>query len=268
MKINLNNKKAIASFDRNKITMKTSRKDFIKSAALIGLGGLSMGLEAKSLALTPVAEPSIVPVNGKYELPPLGYAYSALEPNIDARTMEIHHTKHHQAYITKLNEALEKEPVLKTLDLDHILKNLALQPESVRTVLRNHGGGHWNHSFFWTLLKTNTQMGPKFSKHIVNAFGTTDIFKKEFEKAAMSVFGSGWAWVILQNGRLKIVTTPNQDNPLMDTNMNVDVKGKPIFGIDVWEHAYYLKYQNKRVEYVSAFWNVLNWDQVEMNLNS
>lgn len=258
--------------------MKTNRKDFIKSAALIGLGGLSMGLEAKTLfhneavsnsvAPNSIQQNSVAPGMGKFDLPLLGYPYNALEPYIDAKTMEIHHTKHHQAYINKLNEALEKEPTLKTMELEQILKNLALQPDSVRIALRNHGGGHWNHSFFWPLLKTNTAMGARFTKLVNDSFGSAEVFKKDFEKAAMAVFGSGWAWVILQNDKLKIVSTANQDNPLMDASVNPEYKGKPILGIDVWEHAYYLKYQNKRVDYVGAFWNVLNWDQVELNCKS
>ncbi|MBC7381879.1 MAG: superoxide dismutase [Bacteroidia bacterium] len=225
-----------------------------------------MSLQAKSGFISAAPE-GIKPVNGKYSLPALGYAYNALEPFIDARTMEIHHTKHHQAYINKLNEAMEKEPSLKNMELEEILMNIQAQPESVRSVLRNHGGGHWNHSYFWTLLKTNTQMGPKFTKLVNNSFGSTEAFKKEFEKQAMRVFGSGWAWVLDQNGKLIIITTPNQDNPMMEMGVSPDQKGKPLLGIDIWEHAYYLKYQNKRADYVNAFWSVLNWDQVEQNIN-
>ncbi|MCK6612522.1 MAG: superoxide dismutase [Bacteroidia bacterium] len=242
--------------------MENNRRNFIKTAAVLGLTGMSnpMDLFAANPELSQKSD--IKPVNGKYELPALGYAYQALEPHIDAKTMEIHHTKHHQAYINKLNEALEKEPQLKSMPLETMLRDLRALPDSVRSVVRNHGGGHWNHSFFWTLLKTGTKPSPALTNMLTNSFGTVDNFKKEFEKAGTGLFGSGWVWVINQMGTLKIVTTPNQDNPLMDL---AEVKGKPVMGCDVWEHAYYLKYQNKRADYLTAFWNVLNWDQVEAN---
>lgn len=242
--------------------MQSNRRNFIKTAAVVGLAGISNPAELFSAAPEINANQDIKPVNGKYELPALGYAYNALEPHIDAKTMEIHHTKHHQAYINKLNEALEKEPQLKGMPLETMLRDLRAMPDSVRSVIRNHGGGHWNHSFFWSLLKTGTQPSAAFTNTITNSFGTMENFKKEFEKAGTGLFGSGWVWVINQMGTLKIVTTPNQDNPLMDV---AEVKGKPIMGCDVWEHAYYLKYQNKRADYLTAFWNVVNWNQVEAN---
>ncbi len=247
--------------------MKTSRKDFIRSAAVLGFGGMSLAVEAASQSQATLSNEPIRPVNGKYLLPPLGYAYNALEPYIDAKTMEIHHSKHHQAYVNKLNEAIEKEPSLKDGDLNELLRNLNGRPDTVRLAVRNQGGGHWNHSFFWPLLKTKTKMGPKTNNLVIESFGSIDEFKRQFEKAANGIFGSGWAWVILQGSKLKIVTTPNQDNPVMDFDINPTEKGKPIIGLDVWEHAYYLKHQNKRADYVNAFWNVLNWDQVEMNTN-
>lgn len=192
-----------------------------------------------------------------YELPPLPYAYDALEPYIDARTMEIHHTKHHQAYITNLNGAIEKHPELATKSLDDLLRDLNAVPEDIRTVVRNHGGGTWNHSLFWVIMspKGGGQPHGELAKAIEQAFGSFDAFKAEFEKAANGRFGSGWAWLVLRQGQLAVISTANQDNPLSDGMI-------PLMGIDVWEHAYYLKYQNRRAEYVSNWWNVVNWDEV------
>lgn len=238
--------------------MKTSRKDFIKTGAILTAGAMinSHVLEAAVNHITAVTD---------FTLPKLGYDYKSLEPYIDALTMEIHYTKHHQAYVTKLNEALAKEPSLKGKSLDFLVGNINQHPESVRTAIRNHGGGHWNHSFFWTLLKTGTQPGEKTQKSIVRDFGSMDEFKKQFEKAAAGQFGSGWAWLIKSGDKLVITSTPNQDNPLMDI---APVKGTPVIGLDVWEHAYYLKYQNKRADYIQAFWQVLNWEQVEQLLHA
>lgn len=192
----------------------------------------------------------------KYELPKLSYAYDALEPFIDARTMEIHYTKHHQAYITNLNAALEKHPDLK-LSLEEMLKDLNKVPQDIRGAVQNNGGGHFNHSFFWPLLKVNNGALPKgkLMSAIEKAFGSFDQFKEAFANAAKTRFGSGWAWLIVTNdNNLKVVSTPNQDTPLAE--------GKPILGLDVWEHAYYLNYQNRRPDYVSAFFHVINWDMV------
>jgi Fe-Mn family superoxide dismutase len=193
-----------------------------------------------------------------YELPPLPYAYDALEPYIDARTMEIHHTKHHQAYISNLNAAIEKHPELASKSLDELLRDLNAVPEDIRTVVRNHGGGTWNHSLFWVIMSPNGggMPGGELAKAIETTFGSFDAFKAEFEKAANGRFGSGWAWLVLRNGSLAVVSTPNQDNPLSEGMI-------PLMGIDVWEHAYYLKYQNRRAEYVTNWWNVVNWPEVE-----
>jgi Fe-Mn family superoxide dismutase len=246
------------SFITKEKIMNTDRRDFLKIAAILSAGAATQISKAETLL-------GIQGVTGAFELPPLGYAYDALEPFIDAQTMQLHHDKHHQAYITKLNEAIDKEPSLKGKTLEELLSGLNTVPESVRMAVRNHGGGHWNHSFFWQLLKKGTQPGEKATAAITAGFGSMENFKKEFEKAAMGTFGSGWAWLIHSNGKLAVTTTPNQDNPLME---HAAKKGKPVIGIDVWEHAYYLKYQNKRADYVQAFWNVLNWEQVEALLKA
>ena len=192
----------------------------------------------------------------KYELPKLPYAYDALEPFIDAKTMEIHHSKHHQAYVNNLNAALEKYPNLDK-SLETYLKDFSLLPEDIRGAVRNNGGGHFNHSFFWPLLKVNHGEGPKgdLLKAINQTFGSFDAFKEAFSTAAKTRFGSGWAWLIVTKDQaLKVTSTPNQDTPLSE--------GIPILGLDVWEHAYYLNYQNRRPDYVSAFFSVVNWDVV------
>jgi Fe-Mn family superoxide dismutase len=191
-----------------------------------------------------------------FELPKLDYSYDALEPYIDATTMEIHHTKHHGGYTTKLNNAL-KGTGLEGKSIEEILKNISKHPLAVR----NNGGGYYNHSLFWKVLSPDGGGQPKgdLLAAIEKSFGSFDNFKSEFSSAAGSVFGSGWAWLTKSNGELKITTTPNQDNPLMDV---AAVKGTPILGLDVWEHAYYLKYQNRRPEYISAFWNIVSWDEV------
>jgi superoxide dismutase, Fe-Mn family len=202
----------------------------------------------------------------KYELPKLPYGYDALEPYIDARTMEIHYTKHHQTYVTKLNEALASAPAeIADKPLAELLADIDAVPESIRTAVRNHGGGHSNHSFFWTIMGPKAGGVPdekgKLSAAVVETFGGFPKFQTEFTKAATSVFGSGWAWLVQdKNGKLTVTTTPNQDSPLMHQQ-------KPILGLDVWEHAYYLKYQNKRPDYIEAWWNVVNWPQVEKNLS-
>jgi len=192
-----------------------------------------------------------------FELPKLAYAYDALEPYIDARTMEIHHTKHHNTYITKLNEALEKHPELGDKSLEALLGDLNAIPEDIRGAVRNHGGGTWNHNMFWEIMGPNAGGAPmgNLAAALDSNFGSFDAFKTEFEKAATLLFGSGWAWLVKRGGGLAVVTTANQDNPLSQ-GMN------PVMGIDVWEHAYYLHYQNRRPEYVSNWWNVVNWDAV------
>lgn len=235
----------------------TKRRDFLKQSSLLSLGTLS----AYSTPAIAKELLHFLPHATLFELPPLGYAYDSLEPFIDAQTMQIHHTKHHQAYVTKLNEAVAKDPALHHQSLEQLIRNSNTFPESSRAPIRNHGGGHWNHSFFWTLLQKGTQPGKATTLAINNTFGSMEQFKAAFEKAALSLFGSGWTWLIKDSsGKLAIISTPNQDNPLMDI---APQKGTPIMGIDVWEHAYYLKYQNKRADYVQAFWNVLNWNKVE-----
>lgn len=188
-------------------------------------------------------------------LPELPYAYDALEPYIDARTMEIHHTKHHQAYINNLNAAIKDHARLETLSVEQLIRNLKEIPDSIRTAVRNHGGGHANHSFFWPLLKKGgAPSGPALDA-ITLSFGRFDRFKEDFSAAAGKVFGSGWVWLVMDNGKLEIVTTANQDNPRSQGKL-------PILGLDVWEHAYYLLYQNRRPDYVAAFFNVINWEKV------
>lgn len=191
-----------------------------------------------------------------FELPKLGYDYNALEPHIDARTMEIHHTKHHGGYTNKLNAAIEGTE-LENQSIEDILSKASELPGAVR----NNGGGYYNHKLFWEIMSPNGGGQPKggLLDAINRDFGSFDKFKEEFNNAAATRFGSGWAWLINQNGKLVVSSTPNQDNPLMDL---AEVKGTPILGLDVWEHAYYLKYQNKRPEYIDAFWNVIDWDQV------
>lgn len=195
-----------------------------------------------------------------YVLPQLPYAYDALEPYIDKDTMTIHHTKHHQAYINNLNAALETYPELQKETVEELISNIQLVPENIRTAVHNNGGGHANHSFFWPLLSPNGGGNPKglIAKEINKKFGSFDKFKEAFNKAAASRFGSGWAWLVLNNGTLEVYSTANQDSPLMEGKI-------PLLTLDVWEHAYYLHYQNRRPEYIDAFWNVVNWDQVEKN---
>jgi Fe-Mn family superoxide dismutase len=193
---------------------------------------------------------------GKFELPKLPYAYDALEPYIDKMTMEIHYTKHHNGYVTNLNKAIEGTELEKK-SLQELLKTASKNPVAVR----NNGGGHYNHSLFWTVMKKGGGGVPKgdLANAINSTFGSFEEFKNKFTNAAATRFGSGWAWLIIQNGKLAITSTPNQDNPIMDV---ADNKGTPILGLDVWEHAYYLKYQNRRPEYIDNWWNVVNWDEV------
>jgi len=194
-----------------------------------------------------------------FTLPPLPYPTNALEPHIDAQTMEIHHDKHHGAYVNNLNAALEKAPDLQGKSIDDLLKNLNAVPESIRTAVRNNGGGHWNHSMFWQIMSPKGGGAPsgKLADAINKSFGDFEKFKEQFNAAGGARFGSGWAWLINDGGKLSIVSTPNQDNPIMDG------KPAPILGLDVWEHAYYLKYQNRRPDYMKAWWNVVNWPEVE-----
>jgi Fe-Mn family superoxide dismutase len=197
---------------------------------------------------------------GKFELPKLPYGYDALEPYIDKTTMEIHYTKHHNGYVTKLNDAVAGTN-LEGKSLEEILKDVSKHPVAVR----NNGGGHYNHSLFWTIMKKGGGGYPKgdLESAINSAFGSFEEFKNKFSNAAATRFGSGWAWLIVQDGKLAVTSTPNQDNPVMDV---ADAKGTPILGLDVWEHAYYLKYQNRRPEYIDNWWNVINWDEVAKRL--
>ena len=193
-----------------------------------------------------------------HTLPPLPYPTNALEPHIDAQTMEIHHGKHHNAYVTNLNAALEKAPELADKPLDELLKDLNSVPEAIRTAVRNNGGGHYNHSQFWQTMGPNAGGAPtgKLADAINSAFGDFEKFKEQFQAAGVGRFGSGWVWLVNDGGKLSITSTPNQDNPIMDG------KPAPILGNDVWEHAYYLKYQNRRPDYLAAWWNVVNWAEV------
>ncbi|QCT30496.1 superoxide dismutase SodA [Bacillus velezensis] len=191
-----------------------------------------------------------------YKLPELPYAYDALEPHINKETMTIHHTKHHNTYVTNLNKAIEGS-ALAEKSVDELVADLNAVPEDIRTAVRNNGGGHANHSLFWTLLSPNGGGEPtgELAEEIKSTFGSFDQFKEKFAAAAAGRFGSGWAWLVVNNGKLEITSTPNQDSPLSE--------GKtPVLGLDVWEHAYYLNYQNRRPDYISAFWNVVNWDEV------
>ncbi|MEJ2053517.1 MAG: superoxide dismutase [Calditrichaceae bacterium] len=200
-----------------------------------------------------------------HELSALPYDFDALEPYIDARTMEIHHDKHHAAYVKKLNAALDKHADLANKSIDDLVAGLKSVPEDIRTAVRNNGGGHWNHKFFWNVLSKNGGDQPEgeLAKAIQDGFGSFDQFKEKFKNAGATRFGSGWAWLVVNGqGSLSVVSTPNQDNPLMDI---AEVSGTPILGVDVWEHAYYLKYQNRRPEYLDAFFNVINWEAVSEN---
>jgi Fe-Mn family superoxide dismutase len=192
-----------------------------------------------------------------HQLPPLPYDFGALEPHIDTQTMQIHHGKHHQAYVNNLNAALEKHPALQAKSAEDLIRDLASVPEDIRTAVRNNGGGHVNHTMFWTLMAPNAGGAPTgaLADAIGAAFGSFDAFKEQFAKAGVGRFGSGWAWLIDTGGKLSIESTANQDNPMSEGK-------KAILGIDVWEHAYYLKYQNRRPDYISAWWNVVNWAEV------
>ena len=198
-----------------------------------------------------------------YELPALPYAKNALEPHIDAQTMEIHHGKHHAAYVANVNKALAGKPDLEAKSPEALIQNLDAVPAEIRGVVRNNGGGHVNHALFWQILAPNAGGAPTgtLADAINAAFGSLDAFKEKFEAAGISRFGSGWAWLVVNQGKLEIVSTANQDNPLMGKTIS-GAEGTPILGCDVWEHAYYLKYQNRRADYLKAFWNVVNWAEV------
>lgn len=194
----------------------------------------------------------------EYKIPKLEYSYDSLEPYIDSKTMEIHYTKHHQSYVDKLNAAVKKHPELFNKTPEELLMTLDKIPEDIRVAVRNHGGGHVNHSFFWPLLKKDVDINGKILKMINKDFGTEYSFKEKFKEIALAHFGSGWVWLVINDDKLEIMTTNNQDNPLSYRKL-------PILGLDLWEHAYYLKYQNKRNEYIDAFFNIINWEAVNKN---
>ena len=201
-----------------------------------------------------------------YELPKLPYSYDALEPHIDAKTMEIHYTGHHQTYVNNLNNAIKGKADLEKKSVEDLISDLKSVPEDIRTVVRNNGGGHANHSFFWKIMGPNAGGEPKgkLADDIKSTFGSFNDFKEKFAAAATGRFGSGWAWLVVNNGKLEMCSTANQDNPLMGKAI-AGCEGKPVLGLDVWEHAYYLKYQNRRPDYIKAWWNVVNWDAVAKN---
>lgn len=200
-----------------------------------------------------------------FTLPELGYSYDALEPHFDKETMEIHHSRHHQAYVNNANAALEGSEWADK-SAEEVIANLDKIPTEKQTAVRNNAGGHANHSLFWTVLKTGTELKGSLKDAIVRDFGSVEAFQEQFEKAAATRFGSGWAWLVKQGDKLAVVSTANQDSPLMGKDV-AGCEGTPIIGLDVWEHAYYLKYQNKRPDYIKAFWNVVNWDKAQENFD-
>jgi Fe-Mn family superoxide dismutase len=235
-----------------------SRRDALKT---LGAGMAAAGL---GVVAAPAVAASAVPAPvtpQPFALPKLAYAYDALEPHIDARTMEIHHTKHHQAYITNANNALANQAALQKMSGEELVRNLTVAPESIRTTLRNNVGGHLNHALFWDVIGPKGGGAPTgaLGSELTKAFGSFDAFKTQFGDAAMKRFGSGWAWLNLKAGKLEISSSANQDSPLMEGSI-------PLLGLDVWEHAYYLKYQNRRADYVAAFWQVVKWDRVAARL--
>ena len=238
--------------------MASNRREFLKQGLVVA-GGLVVGASALESLARPFDEGKPI----EYALPELPFAYAALEPHIGRDTMEVHHSKHHAGYVKNLNAILSKEPRLKTVKLDELLLNLdAIEKPAVRTGIRNNGGGHWNHSFFWTLLTPNLKPLPaRLEQALVESFGSVEEFRKAFEAAALNLFGSGWVWLGFRlDGKLDIYTTAEQDNLMM---LPLDRRAQPILALDVWEHAYYLNYQNRRKDYVQSFWNVVNWEQAD-----
>ncbi|MGA4577797.1 superoxide dismutase [Limisphaera sp. VF-2] len=224
-----------------------TRREALKRTTMAFLG-LAAASHTRAQTSSAPAEP--------FALPPLPYPVDALEPHIDARTMEIHHQRHHGAYVANLNKAVLATPELQGRPLEEMLSHLDRVPESVRTTVRNHGGGHYNHTLFWQMMSPRkTSPAGELARALETAFGSLAAFQEQFTAAALRVFGSGWAWLVWQRGQLRILTTPNQDTPLAE-------QAHPLLGVDVWEHAYYLKYQNRRADYVAAWWNVVNWEFV------
>lgn len=253
-----------------------TRRNFLKQTVILSTGTIlgssllntTFASENQLQLQNQNLELDIIDAQGNYNLPKLPYSYDALEPDIDKMTMEIHHSKHHQSYVTNLNKALEildKNLVEHSKSLERIFEKMSKFPEAIR----NNGGGHYNHSLFWSLLKPNGGGIPKgkLGDAITATFGSFDEFKKQFSDASMKRFGSGWAWLVIQDGKLVIGSTANQDNPLMSLR-GKGLKGKPVLALDVWEHAYYLKNQNRRADYVTSFWKVVNWDAAENLYNS
>jgi superoxide dismutase, Fe-Mn family len=237
-----------------------NRRQFLLQTGIVGAGFL--GTRNAASGLLHAEENSTVKLNSEekimaFTLPPLPYSFDALEPSIDAKTMEIHHDKHHGTYVNNLNKALEGHADLQSKSIDELMKNLDAVPENIRTAVRNNGGGHWNHTLFWTLMKKGGGGEPKgdLAAAINSAFGSLAGFQEKFAAAGAGRFGSGWAWLLLKDGKLAIDSTANQDTPYSLGN------GKAVLGLDVWEHAYYLKYQNVRADYIKAWWNVVNWDK-------
>jgi Fe-Mn family superoxide dismutase len=248
------------------MTTTNSRRDFIKKSATLALGTIAAGSIANNLvtASTPFSEEAALTEGGKFTLPALPYGYDALEPHIDKLTMEIHHTKHHQAYITNLNKALETADTAVT-GASPTLEILFAKMDKLPPAIRNNAGGHYNHSLFWTLMSPATaENAPsgKLAEAIKTTFTSVEEFKKQFADAATKRFGSGWAWLVVKNGKLSISSTANQDNPLMNLE-SIEIKGTPVLALDVWEHAYYLKNQNRRADYINSWWNVVNWKTAE-----
>ncbi len=245
--------------------LKSSRRDFIRKSALsaIGLALINKDIFANSRISTFEDSDFSLNMADAFTQKALPYGFGDLEPYIDKMTMEIHYTKHHAGYVKNLNEAVAATPELQGKTLDDIVMNIKKVPEDVRTKVRNNAGGHWNHSFFWETLtpaSSKTTTNDDLRAALMSKYNDMDTFKTEFNKAATGVFGSGWAWLVKDaKGNLDIIGTPNQDNPLMDIS---EKQGKPLLGVDVWEHAYYLKYQNRRADYLSAYWNIINWDTV------
>lgn len=243
----------------------TNRRDFIKNTAVLATGitiAPSLACKTTQTSTARVAASTYPTANG-YVQEKLPYAFNALEPHIDALTMEIHYTKHHTAYIKKLNEVKFAHQSMMGKSLEELLQNVSKLPEDVRTIVRNNGGGHWNHAFFWKILAPSIgqQLNWTLFQAVIKKWGSLETFKAEFEKAGTNRFGSGWVWLVKTDKGLEITSTPNQDNPLMDV---VETQGIPLLALDVWEHAYYLNYQNKRADYLKSFWNIVNWEHAEM----
>ncbi len=235
-----------------------NRREFMVGTGIVGAGLLGTSNTASGLLHPGTATDFAANLKSEekpvaFSVPPLPYSFDALEPHIDAKTMEIHHDKHHAAYVTNLNKALDGHADLQSKSLEDLLKGLDALPDGIRNAVRNNAGGHWNHSLFWTQLKKGTAPAGDLAAAINSAFGSFADFQAKFAAAGVGRFGSGWAWLIVKDGKLAIDSTPNQDTP-------ISLNGKAVLGLDVWEHAYYLKYQNRRPDYIAAWWNVVNWD--------